>query len=240
MKNEEETLDTFYHGRILVLQKKKGFRFSVDAPLLADFIQTRESDELLEIGTGCGIISLLLSIKPFKHVAALEIQGSLADLARRNVHLNHLEKVITVLNEDFRTYKIPNKYDIVFSNPPYIKGKTGHLSRSIEKSVAKHELKSDIFSIMVKTSEFLKKKGRAFFIFPQKRRKEFLRALEKSNLRIHSTRFIHPRSQSQPNLFLTQCGFTKEPEKCFPPLFLFDDDGNYTHEADEIFAGRVQ
>lgn len=239
MRNDKETLDTFYHGRIQVLQKKKGFRFSVDAPLLADFIQTQGSDELLELGTGCGIISLLLSCKPFKHITALEIQDSLADLARRNVLLNHMEKKITVLNEDFRTFKALNKYDIVFSNPPYIKEKTGHLSRSIEKSVAKHELKSDIFSIMAKTSEFLKKKGRAFFIFPQKRKKEFLRAVEKNNLQIHSTRFIHPRSQSQPNLFLTQCGFTKESEKCFPPLFLFDEDDNYTHEAEEIFAGRA-
>jgi tRNA1(Val) A37 N6-methylase TrmN6 len=238
MKNEEETLDTFYHGRILVLQKKKGYRFSVDAPILADFIQPRSSDELLEIGTGCGIIPLLLSIKPFKHITALEIQSSLADLARRNVHLNNLESKITVIHTDFRTYKSQSTYDIVFSNPPYIKGDTGHLSRSLERSIAKHELKGDILSIMERTAVLLKKRGKAFFIFPQKRRHDFLEALEINDLKVHSTRFIQPRSQSRANLFLTQCGFAEKQEILLPPLILFDDDGNYTKEAHEIFAGR--
>ena len=90
LKGKDETLDSFYLGRVLVLQKKRGYRFSVDAPLLADFIQTKESDELLELGTGNGIISLLLSIKPFKHITAVEIQESLTDLALRNVRLNSL------------------------------------------------------------------------------------------------------------------------------------------------------
>ena len=98
LKSDEETLDTFYHGRILILQKKKGYRFSVDSPLLADFIQTRETDELLELGAGSGIISLLLSIKPFKHITGVEIQETLADLALRNVALNKLEKKIYIFS----------------------------------------------------------------------------------------------------------------------------------------------
>ena len=69
IKGDDETLGAFYHGRIRVFQKKKGYRFSVDAPLLADFIQTRPNDDLLELGTGCGIISLLISLKPFRHLA---------------------------------------------------------------------------------------------------------------------------------------------------------------------------
>jgi tRNA1(Val) A37 N6-methylase TrmN6 len=92
LKGEDETLDSFYRGSILVLQKKEGYRFSVDAPLLADFVKTKRSDEILELGAGNGIISLLLSIKPFKHITAVEIQGSLADMARRNVKLNNLER----------------------------------------------------------------------------------------------------------------------------------------------------
>ena len=71
LKGEDETLDTFYHGRIRVFQKKKGYRFSIDAPLLADFVRTKETDQILELGTGNGILSLLLSIKPFAHLTAL-------------------------------------------------------------------------------------------------------------------------------------------------------------------------
>ena len=105
MKEEDETLDSFYLGRILVLQKKRRYRFSVDAPLLADFIKTKASEELLELGTGNGIVSLLLSIKPFQHITAVEIQESLADLARRNVFLNNLEGKITIIQEDLRNFR---------------------------------------------------------------------------------------------------------------------------------------
>ena len=136
MKGEDETLDSFYRGSILVLQKREGYRFSVDAPLLADFIQTKRSDEILELGAGNGIISLLLSIKPFKHIAAVEIQEALADIARRNVILNNLERKISIIREDLRQYHPGKKFDVIFSNPPYIKKGEGHLSSSLEKSIA--------------------------------------------------------------------------------------------------------
>ncbi|MGB9893857.1 MAG: tRNA1(Val) (adenine(37)-N6)-methyltransferase, partial [Candidatus Saccharicenans sp.] len=132
----DESLDTFYRGRILVLQRKNGFRFSVDAPLLADFIRTKESDELMEIGTGCGIVSLLLSLKPFRHIVALEVQPALAELARRNVMLNNLDGRITILQKDFREYSPYRKFDVIFSNPPYIRRQTGFLSPSEEKNIA--------------------------------------------------------------------------------------------------------
>ena len=159
IKGEDETLDTFYHGRIFVLQKKSGYRFSVDAPLLADFVQTERRDNLLEIGTGSGVISLLLSIKPFARVTALEIQESLVDLARRNVQLNKLTDRICVVQGDIRDFVTREKFDVIFSNPPYIKQKSGHLSPSGEKSVAKHELKINIFDInlLAYVIKFLKK-----------------------------------------------------------------------------------
>ncbi|MEK6851454.1 MAG: hypothetical protein AABY30_02825, partial [Candidatus Thermoplasmatota archaeon] len=98
LRRDGETLDAFYHGRVRVLQKKKGYRFSVDAPLLAAFIRTRADDEALELGTGSGVISLLLSVKPFRRIVALEIQEGLADLARRNVELNGLGDRVEVVH----------------------------------------------------------------------------------------------------------------------------------------------
>jgi len=174
LKGDDETLDSFYMGRILVLQKKKGYRFSVDAALLADFIQTRANDDILELGTGTGIVSLLLSIKPFKHITAVEIQESLADLAQRNIRINGLDQRITIVREDLRRFQPGKKYDVIFSNPPYLRKGEGYLSSSEEKSIAKHELKCNIFDIMERTGELLKKQGRAFFIFQTKRKEEFL------------------------------------------------------------------
>jgi tRNA1Val (adenine37-N6)-methyltransferase len=240
LKGEDETLDSFYHGRILVLQKKKGYRFAVDAPLLADFIQTRASDEVLELGAGNGIISVLLSIKPFKHITAVEIQDSLADLARRNLKLNRLGKKILIVCEDLRRYQPKKKFGIIFSNPPYIKRGEGHLSSSLEKSIAKHELECDIFDVMEKAAELLKAEGRAYFVYHARRKDDFLRAMEKSGLKLKAIRFVHPSKASPAHLFLAECGFHSEKETVLPPFVLYDEQGHYTAEAEEIFRGRAR
>ncbi len=239
LTGKDETLDSFYRGRILVLQKRKGYRFSVDAPLLADFIQTKHSDEILELGAGNGIISLLLSIKPFKHITAVEIQESLADTAMRNVKLNNLEGKVSIIREDLRHYQPGKKFDVIFSNPPYIKKGGGHLSTSTEKSIAKHELKCDIFDIMEKTGELLKSEGRSYFVYQAKRKEDLLQAAERNRLKIKSIRFVNPRENSPPNLFLVECDFSSKKEALLPPFILYDEGGNYTPEAEEIFRGRI-
>ena len=239
IRGKDETLDTFYHGRVLVLQKKNGYRFSVDAPLLADFIQTKRGDNLLEVGTGSGVISLLLSIKPYDHVTALEIQDSLVDLARRNVRLNNLSQRIRVVQGDLRDFATQEKFDVIFSNPPYIKQMSGHLSSSDEKSVAKHELKINIFDIMQKMTELLKVEGKAYFIFPAKRKDDLRRATEEYGMRIHSLRLVYPHQNSEPNFVLVSCDFKTEKEICHLPLVLFDREGQYSEEAKAIFSGRI-
>jgi tRNA1(Val) A37 N6-methylase TrmN6 len=239
IKGEDETLDTFYHGQILVLQKKKGYRFSIDAPLLADFIHTKRTDNILDIGTGSGVISLLLSIKPFGHVTALEIQDSLVDLARRNVKLNNLTERIHIVQGDIRDFVSREKFDVIFSNPPYIKQMSGRLSPSDEKTVAKHELKINIFDIMQKMTELLKEEGKAYFIFPAKRQKDLRRATEECGMMIHSLRLVYPHQDSKPNFVLVSCDFKAEKEICHLPLMLYDKEGKYSEEAEAIFSGRI-
>jgi len=239
MKAEDETLDAFYHGRIHVLQKIKGYRFALDAPLLADFIHTTEDDELLEFGAGNGIISLLLSIKPFKFITAVEIQASLAELARKNIKLNQLEKRITVIEQDLLQFRPEKKYDVIFSNPPYHKRAEGHLSLSKEKSIAKHELKCTIFDIMQKTSVLLKRRGRAYFVFPEKRKDDMAEAAKMSGLKMKSRRFVTTRSKDRPNLFLVECDFLSRNVIQQPDLVLYDEEGNYSQETQEIFSGRL-
>ena len=237
---EDETLDSFYHGRIRVIQKEKGYRFSVDAPLLADFIATKASDILLELGGGNGIISLLLSRKPFRRIICLEIQESLADLARRNIRLNRLEERIILLRQDLRTYRPGHKFDVIFSNPPYISKISGHLSLSEEKSVAKHEIKCDIFDIMHLTGRLLKKNGRAYFIYPAKRKDDFDKALARNALNIKTLRFVSSRNGSDARWFLAECGVSPLRLKILPPLFLYDDGGEYTAEMKKIFSGETR
>ena len=237
LRREDETLDAFHHGRVRVLQKKKGYRFSVDAPLLADFVRTRAGDEALEIGTGSAIISLLLGARPFRRITALEIQPELADLARRNVALNGLESRIEVVEADFRTYEPDRTFDLVFSNPPWIRKSSGFLSRSAEKSAAKHELHGGIEDVLGKTVGWLAPDGRACFVYPEKRREDFARAADRLGFRVLRFRQVLPRAEEPANLFLVELGFAAVHPEITPPLVLFGPDGKYTAAAEAVFSG---
>jgi tRNA1Val (adenine37-N6)-methyltransferase len=236
-RRDGETLDAFYRGRFRILQSKKGYRFSVDAPLLADFIRTRPEDEALELGTGNGVISILLSVKPFKGITALEIQPGLAGLARRNVVLNGLGGRIEVVEADLRTYEPGRTFDLIFSNPPYIRRSTGFLSASAERSAAKHELHGDIADILKRTAEWLAPGGRAAFVYPEARRPDFLAAAGKSGLAVRRLRFVHPRTGEPPNLFLIELGHADGEHELMSPLILFGPDDKYTAAAEAVFSG---
>lgn len=238
MKDEDETLDSFYAGRIRILQKKKGYRFSLDAPLLADFIQTESRDEMLELGAGSGIISLLLSVKPFSHITAVELQPALADLARRNVRLNHLGNRITVKEMDLRSFSPERTFDKIFSNPPYYKRGKGQISHSQERAIARHEITCDIFDIMKITADCLNPDGSAYFIYPCRQEDYFMEALHRYALGIRCRRNVVPRADSPPNLFLSAVDFAEEDAKLLPPLIMYEEEGRYSREAEEIFRGR--
>jgi len=239
VKADDETLDAFYHGRVLILQKKRGYRFAVDAPLLAAFIRSGETDEMVELGAGTGIISLLLSVRPFRHILCLEIQETLACLARRNVLLNKLEGRVEVLQADLRAFPAERKFDVVFSNPPWVRGAEGALGPSREKAVAKHEIKCDIFDIMLTASRLMKADGRAFFIYPDKRKKDFFEAAERNGLGLRRWRAVHPRKGSPANFLLAECGFGGGSAGELPPLIIFDAAGRYTPEMELIFSGEA-
>jgi len=238
LKRDDETLDTFFHGRILVLQKKKGYRFSVDAPVLADFIETQEGEEVLEIGGGCGIISMLLSEKPFRHLTCLEIQPALAELARRNVRLNRLEERITVIEGDIRFYQPGKKFAVVFSNPPYFRVRSGWLGHNEERAIARHETMVTARDIMEKTAELLEAEGRSYFIYPINRYQEIMGLIKQYGLKPWRQRLVLPKTDRPPRFFLVEAGFLDQPTKEMPPLILFGPDGMYSAEAKRIFAGE--
>jgi tRNA1Val (adenine37-N6)-methyltransferase len=233
-----ESLDTFYGGRVVVRQRTDGYRFALDAPLLADFVRTRPGERLLELGTGSGIIALLLGRRRFARLTALEVQPALADLARRNVRLNGLQDRITVVQRDLRRYRPARPFDVVFSNPPYIRKGTGFLSSSPEKSIAKHEIKCDILQVMRATARCLKKDGRAYFVYPALRADEFVSAAAAQGLHVRRRRFVHPRPGEPAALFLAECRHKEGPLRTLAPLVLRGADGRDAREATRIYEGR--
>ena len=233
-----ETRDAFYKGRIAVRQKKNGYRFALDAPLLADFIRVKKGERLLELGTGSGIIALLLGRRPFARLTALEIQPSLTALARRNIRLNGLSGRVSIVRADLRRYRPGRRFDVVFSNPPYIRKGTGFLSSTPEKSIAKHEIKCDILDVMQTAARCLKPGGRAYFVYPARRADDFAAAAAANGLFVRRRRFVLPRPGEPAGLFLAECRHERGPLRTAAPLVLRDAEDRETPEAKRVFEGR--
>jgi tRNA1Val (adenine37-N6)-methyltransferase len=232
-----ETVDAFYRGRVRVIQSRKGYRFAVDTPLLVDFVETRPEDELCELGAGNGAAAVFLSLKPFRRLVAVEIQPALAALARRNVVLNGLGGRVEVVEADLRTWRPGRLFDAVLSNPPYIRKNTGFLSLSSEKTTAKHEVTGDVGDVLQAAAALLKPEGRASFIYPARREKDFRRAAAEAGLCPRLIRRILPRPGERPHLFLARLEFAPGSEAELPSLALHAREGGFTPEAEAVFEG---
>jgi len=204
----DETLDTFFDGRLQILQKKKGYRFSIDAVLLSQFCRIRKEEKVIDLGTGCGILPLLLSQTTKAHFfVGIEIQKGLAELAKKNVLLNHLDDRVSILQKDFRTLKKvfpPGFFDVVLSNPPYRRYQTGRVNPALEKAIARHEIKGTLEDLISVASYLLPPKGRCYLIFPALRTVDLLAALRSQRLEPKRLQFVYPHPQEDAKFILTE------------------------------------
>jgi len=203
-----ETLDTLLNGSLQVLQGKRGYRFSVDAVLLSQFIKIRKDEKVIDLGTGCGILPLLLSQTTKAHFfVGVEIQKRLAELARKNVVLNHLEHRISTLHEDLRKLRKffpPGSFHVVLSNPPYRKYRTGRVNPSKEKAIARHEIKGTLEDSISIASYLLPPKGRCYLIFPALRTVDLLVVLRNERLEPKRLQFVYPRTGEDAKFILVE------------------------------------
>ncbi|MGB9627172.1 MAG: tRNA1(Val) (adenine(37)-N6)-methyltransferase [Thermodesulfobacteriota bacterium] len=221
----DETLDTFFNGSLKVLQKKKGYRFSIDALLLSQFIHIRKNENAIDLGTGCGILPLLLSkMSKGRSFIGVEIQKSLAESAQRNVLLNHLEERVSILHQDYRELKNlfpPGSFDVVFSNPPYRRLRTGRINPSEEKAIARHEINGTIDELIQVASYLLRPKGRCYLIFSSSRLVDLIVALRWSRLEPKRLQLVYPRMKDSPKFVLVESIKASGVElKVMPPLIL--------------------
>jgi tRNA1Val (adenine37-N6)-methyltransferase len=193
----DETLDSFFNGTLKILQKKAGYRFSIDAVLLSQFVKIRRNEKAIDLGTGCGILPLILSqTTKTSSFVGVEIQKELAECAVKNVILNRLEDRISILHRDFRRLKTsfpPGSFDVVLSNPPYRKDRTGRVNPSQEKAIARHEIRGTLNDLVSVASYLLPHKGRGYLIFPASRTVDLLVTLRKWKLEPKRVQFVHPR-----------------------------------------------
>ena len=237
---QEETLDALFGGRLKILQGKQGYRFSVDALLLAYFSRPNPDDRILELGTGCGVIPLILFFrKKARKIIGVEIQPSLADLARRNAALNRCSSKFEIREEDLRNLERRfgrESFDRVLANPPYRKVGSGRINPQSEKAIARHEVQATLEDVLRCARSLLKDKGRLEMIYPASRTADLMRGLSNTRLEPKRIQFVHSHERDEARLVLVEA--LKEGHaqtKILPPIFLYDSTQNYTPAAQRLF-----
>ena len=191
----DDTLETFGESKLHIFQKKRGYRFSVDAILLSEFVRIRKDEKAIDLGAGCGILALLLSqTTKVRSFLGVEVQKTLSDLAERNVVSNHFQHRITILHEDYRT--LPRifpagSFHVVVSNPPYRKFRSGRVNPSQERAIARHEIYGTIDDLVSVAAYLLPPKGRFYLIFPASRAVDAIASLRQNMLEPKRIRFVH-------------------------------------------------
>ena len=221
----DERLDEV-NEQIRLIQKKQGLTFGTDAFLLAAFVRPIPHGRVIDLGSGTGIIPLLLCTKnKVRSAIAVEIQPTFADLIRRNAVLNGLEERITVCNTDVRNLtsaEFGGEVDLVCSNPPYLKANAGKHNQAEEKEIARHEVHGNIFDFCAAASRLLKTKGRFVCVFRTERLSDLFAALRCNRLEPKRMVTVHADQFSAPCMVLVESVKDAAPALIVePPLFLY-------------------
>jgi len=205
---DEETLDDLLGGDLRILQKRDGYRFSIDAILLANFVGVPKVESIIELGTGCGIIPILLAHRTeINRIVGVEIQKDMAEMASRSVGLNDLSKRITIIHENISNLKGLFKaetFDIVFSNPPYRKVDSGRINPDYQKAIARHEIECSLQETLTAAKYLVKPKGKAYLIFPVVRLGDLMYNLRETMLEPKKLQIVYPDIKSQGKLVLVE------------------------------------
>jgi tRNA1Val (adenine37-N6)-methyltransferase len=228
---KDEVLDTIIRGRLKVIQPNRGYRFSVDALLLAEFASIKDTDSVVDLGAGCGIISLLIAInRKAKLIFGLEIQKDLASQAKRNVIINNLEGKVYIICGDLRKLPIkPGSASVVICNPPYRKGKSGRVNPDLGKAIARHEIFANLNHILMAGKTILQPGGKLALIYPANRLPEIFSTMRSFSLEPKRLQIIFPNNTSNAKLAMIEGSLHGNPGlKILPPLF---GQGNFSIPA---------
>jgi tRNA1Val (adenine37-N6)-methyltransferase len=219
---EGEQIDGVLGGQLKIIQSRRGYRFSVDALLLADFASITPGDMVVDLGAGCGIISLLLAKKGRAvFIVGLELQEELASQARRNALLNGLEERIAILVGDLRALPLASRCaDVVVCNPPYRKKRSGRINPDPCKALARHELAMSLLDILAAAKTLLRSGGKLAIIYPANRLTEVLSRMRSQDLEPKRLQVIYPDSSSHAELVMIEGRLEgKSGLTILPPLF---------------------
>ena len=234
------TADTFFNGRIRVKQNRAGYRFSIDAVLIAGLTIPSPDDTVLDLGTGCGIIPLILAYRhPKIKVYGIEVQQQLADLAIINVEENRMKDRITIHCMDMKKLKhdmMSGPVDLVVSNPPYRKAESGRINPDQQRAVARHEIKATLSDVVETAQRMLRTAGRFVTVYPAERMADILIQMRSAGLEPKSLRTVHSDRHTDAKLIIVEGKKGGRPGlKIGSPVIIYRKDGSYTDEVKEMF-----
>jgi len=237
--NPGETIDILGNDQLFLIQPEKGYRFSIDSLLLWGFLTTDPKSYWIDLGTGCGIIAIVLAkISEVERVTALEVQPELVELARRNVSLNHVESHVTLLEADIRDHsflsRLP-KAEGVCTNPPYYPVYSGRINPNMQKAMARHEIGGTLSDFIKAGSLLLGRGGYYTTILPVARLQEALALFSNARLYTSRMRFVHSYKDEKATLVLIEA--LKEKQAALtvdPPITVYQSPGTYTPEVQAL------
>lgn len=242
MNPADETLDRLLGGRIALYQSRAGYRFSLDALLLAHFVKLKPGENIIDLGTGSGVIPLMLAeLYPAVTVTGVEIQPAMVERARRNVKLNGREAQIRVVRGDVRApgdLGAAQSFDVAVCNPPYRKPASGRLSDGDEKRVARHEVQGKLADFVHAGSVLLKAKGRLAVVYLADRCVDLLAEMRREGIEPKRLRMVHSFFGAKASLVLAEgVKGGRSGMQILPPLVVYRRGKQYTDEVAAMIAG---
>lgn len=245
MINEQnfETIINLLNKNMKIIQRTDHFSFSIDSLLISEFATiTRTTKNILDLGTGNGVIPMFMSKKTKAHIYGIEIQEISSDLAKRNIALNNLESQITIINDDMKNWKKyfrANSMDLVISNPPFFKflGAEKQLNNLDQLTLARHEISIDLDSLVQTASSLLKDRGYFAMVHRVDRMIEIIETMKKYEIEPKKIQFCYSKLGKEGKILLIE-GIkygSKGGLRVLPPLIAHNDNGEYSDTVLKMF-----
>lgn len=236
-----ERIDELQRNGYQIIQNENGFCFGMDAVLLSGFAKVKRGENALDLGTGTGIIPILLEAKTEgRHFIGLEIQETSADMAQRSVCLNDLNEKVEIIRGDIKEATDlfgKASFDVVTSNPPYMTGQHGLVNPDMPKAVARHEILCTLEDVIGQASALLKENGRFYMVHRPFRLAEIMVTMSRYRLEPKRMKLVYPFVDKEPNMVLIEGLKGGRPRVTVEkPLIVYEKPGVYTSEIYDIYG----
>lgn len=236
-----ERIDELQRNGYVIIQHPERFCFGMDAVLLSGFAHVKAGEHVLDLGTGTGIIPILLEAKTEGgHFTGLEIQPESADMARRSVELNHLESKIDIIIGDVKDASKrfgASSFDVITANPPYMIAKHGLQNEQNVRTIARHEVLCTLEDFLRESAKLLPPKGRFYMVHRPFRLSEIMCMMTKYGIEPKRMKLVYPYVDREPNMVLIEGLRGGRPRLIVEkPLIVYQENGKYTDEIYEIYG----